>query len=72
MNLSKLKKSELIEYIRELEKKILTLEEEAQDTRIKQAYAEFDSEATRRENDYLKKLLNDRVKNDEEEEEEEN
>ena len=63
MNLNKLKKAELIEQVQQLQKKILFLEDEMQEIRIKQKYAEFDAEATGRENAYLRKLLADRDKN---------
>jgi len=49
-NPNKLKKTELIKYIEELENKI-------QDLNLRCAYAEFDSEASKREIEYLKKRL---------------
>ena len=62
MNLKKLKKAELIEQIEKLNRKIGFLEEELQETRIRMKYALFDSEATERENNALRKMLDDRDK----------
>ena len=50
MNLKSMKKAELMCYIQELEDKV-------QDLNLKYKYAEFDSEASKREIQYLKKLL---------------
>ena len=51
--LKRLKKIELIEYINQQEDKI-------QDMNIRLKYALFDSEACQRENEYLRKMLEDK------------
>ena len=53
--LNKFKKIELIEYIEKLKNDI-------QDLNIKYKYAKFDSEASNREVEYLKKILKDKDK----------
>ena len=62
MNLNKLKKAELIEQIGKMQKKLSLMEDEMQEMRIKMKYAQFDAEATGRENAYLRKLLSDKDK----------